>query len=62
MLHTKMTGNLNRCQATDSGDFSFGLILVAWFLEQVPMLWPRVLLEVVDAQEPRLMRWASILV
>jgi hypothetical protein len=29
MLHTKMIGNLNWCQAADSRNFSFRLILVA---------------------------------
>jgi hypothetical protein len=45
MLHAKMVGQLNRCRAADSGEFSFGSILVAWFLERVPMLCPRVLLD-----------------
>jgi hypothetical protein len=56
MLHAKMMGQINRCQVTDSGEFSFGSILVAWFLERVPMLHPRVLLSVADAREPRLMQ------
>jgi hypothetical protein len=29
MLHTKMMGQLNRCLATEFGEFSFGSILVA---------------------------------
>jgi hypothetical protein len=45
MLHTKMVGQLTRCQDIDSGEFSFGSILVAWFLERVPMLRSRVLLD-----------------
>jgi hypothetical protein len=57
MLHTKMIGKLNQCRAADSGDFSFGSILVAWFLERVPMLHLRVLLDAPRAREPRLMRW-----
>jgi hypothetical protein len=44
MLHAKMVGQLDRCRAADSGEFSFGLVLVAWFLERVPMLHLRVLL------------------
>jgi hypothetical protein len=43
MLHARMIGKIHRCQTTDSGDFVFGSILVAWFLERVPMLRPRVL-------------------
>jgi hypothetical protein len=62
MLHAKMMGQINRCRTADSGDFSFGSILVAWFLERVPMLHPRVLLSTAEAREPRLMRWASIFV
>ena len=45
MLHAKMVGKLDRCRAVDSGEFAFGSILVAWFLERVPMLRPRVLLD-----------------
>jgi hypothetical protein len=44
MLHAKMMGQINRCRTIDSGEFVFGSILVAWFLERVPMLCPRVLL------------------
>jgi hypothetical protein len=44
MLHAKMMGKIHRCRTTDSSDFSFGSILVAWFLERVPMLRPRVFL------------------
>jgi hypothetical protein len=40
-----MLGKINQCQISDSGDFSFGSILVAWFLERVPLLRPRILLE-----------------
>jgi hypothetical protein len=45
MLHANMVGHLNRCRVVDSRDFSFGSILVAWFLERVSMLCPRVLLD-----------------
>jgi hypothetical protein len=31
MLHANMVGQLYRCRVVDSGEFSFGLILVAWF-------------------------------
>jgi hypothetical protein len=56
-LHARMVGQLDRCQFTDIGDFAFGSILVAWFLERVPMLCPRVLLGTLDAREPRLRQW-----
>jgi hypothetical protein len=62
MLHTKMMGELNWCWAANSRDFSFGSIFVAWFLERVPMLHPRFLVEAAGAWEPRLMRCESILV
>jgi hypothetical protein len=61
MLHAKMMGEINWCQAFDSNEYSFGSILVAWFLERVPMLHNRVLLPVAGARELRLMRWALIL-
>jgi hypothetical protein len=57
-----MIGQLKWCWAAGSGDFAFGSILVAWFLERVPMLHPRVLLDMSRAREPRLMRWETILV
>ena len=62
MIHTKMIGQFNRCRAADSGDFSFGSILVVWFLERVPMLCLRVLLDAPCVQEPLLRQWAMILV
>jgi hypothetical protein len=43
-LHTRMVGQLDRCRSIDTWDFAFGSILVAWFLERVPMLCPRILL------------------
>jgi hypothetical protein len=62
LFHAKMIGQINRCRTTDSGDFAFGLILVAWFLERVPMLHPRVFVPMTEAQEPQLILWASIFV
>jgi hypothetical protein len=52
MLHAKMVGNLDTCRVVDSGEFSLGSILVAWFLERVPMLHPRVLLGAPGVREP----------
>jgi hypothetical protein len=62
MLHDKMMGKIHWCRTTDSGDFSFGSILVAWFLERVLVLCPRVLMSATGPQEPPLMLWESILV
>jgi hypothetical protein len=61
-LHARMVAQLDHCRSTDGGEFSFGSILVAWFLERVPMLHPRVLLEMSGAREPRLRRWSTVLV
>jgi hypothetical protein len=61
-LHAWMIMQLDHCRSTDTGEFSFGSILVAWFLERVSMLCLRVLLEVLGAQEPRLRWWSSVLV
>jgi hypothetical protein len=44
------------------GKFTFGSILVAFFLERVPILSPRVLLEAPGVREPRLQWWSEILV
>jgi hypothetical protein len=62
MLHAKMVGKLGMCRVVDSGDFAFGSILVAWFLERVSMLHLRVLLGAPGAQEPRLRQWSQILI
>jgi hypothetical protein len=43
-LHARMVGKLVHCRSMDIGEFSFGSILVAWVLERVPMLRPRILL------------------
>jgi hypothetical protein len=45
MINFNMVRKLDKFRATDSGEFAFGSILVAWFLERVPMLRPRVLLD-----------------
>jgi hypothetical protein len=39
-LHARMIVQLDRCRSTGTGEFAFGSILVAWFLERVPMLRP----------------------
>jgi hypothetical protein len=44
-LHSRMIAQLDRCRSTSTGEFAFGSILVAWFLERVSMLCPSVLLE-----------------
>ena len=61
-LHAWMITQLDRCRSTGTGEFSFGSILVAWFLERVLMLRPRVLLEALGAREPLLRWWSQILV
>jgi hypothetical protein len=61
-LHAHMIAQLDRCRSTGRGEFAFGSILVAFFLERVPMLRPRVLLEAPGVREPRLRRWSEILV
>jgi hypothetical protein len=60
-LHARMVGQLDHCRSTDIGEFAFGSILVAWFLERVPMLRPRILLGAPGVREPRLKRWSTIL-
>jgi len=44
-LHTNMMEQVNQCKQVDSSDIVFGSILVAWFLERVPLLHPRILHE-----------------
>jgi hypothetical protein len=62
MLHAWMIVQLDYCRSTGTGEFTFGSILVAWFLERVPMLCLRVLLEAPGARESRLRWWSSVLV
>jgi hypothetical protein len=45
-LHAQMVAQLDRCRSPGRGEFAFGSILVAFFLERVPVLRPRVVLEV----------------
>jgi hypothetical protein len=61
LLHTKRMRQVNRCRRYDSGDFAFGSVLVAWFLERVPLLRPRILLDPMGQREPQLMRWGHVL-
>jgi hypothetical protein len=50
-LHARMIMQIDRCRSTGTREFAFGSILVVWFLERVPMLRPRVLLEAPGARE-----------
>jgi hypothetical protein len=61
-LHARMIAQLDHCRSTGTGEFAFGSILVAWFLERVSMLHPRVLLEMPGERQPRLRRWSTVLV
>jgi hypothetical protein len=61
-LHAQMIAQLDHCRSRGAGEFAFGSILVAYFLERVPMLRPRVLLEAPGVREPRLRWWSQILV
>jgi hypothetical protein len=60
-LHARMVGQLDHCRSMDTGEFSFGSILVAWFLERVSMLRPRILLGAPGVREPRLRWWSTVL-
>jgi hypothetical protein len=62
MLHAQMVAQLDRCRSTGRGEFSFGSILVAFFLERVSALRTRVVLEVPAVRDPRLRWWSEILV
>jgi hypothetical protein len=61
-LHAQMIVQLDHCRSTGRGEFAFGSILVAFFLERVSMLRPRVLLDAPGVREPRLIRWSQILI
>ena len=54
MLHARMVEKLDHYRSTDTEAFAFGYILVAWFLERVSMLRPRILLGAPEARESRL--------
>jgi hypothetical protein len=60
-LHSQMVAQLDRCRSAGRGEFTFGSILVAFFLERVSTLRPRVVLEVPKLRHPRLRRWSEIL-
>jgi hypothetical protein len=61
-LHARMIAQLDRCRRMSRGEFSFGSILVAFFLERVPVLRPRVVLEIPAVRHLRLRQWSEILV
>jgi hypothetical protein len=48
-LHARMVAQLDHYRSTSGGEFAFGSILVAWFLERMSMLRPRILLEMPGA-------------
>ena len=57
-----MIAQLDHCRSRGVREFAFGSILVAFFLERVSMLRPRVLLEAPGVREPCLRWWSQILV
>jgi hypothetical protein len=59
-IHARMIVQLDCCRSTGTGEFAFGSILVAYFLERVSMLRPWVLLEVPGVREPRLRWWSAV--
>jgi hypothetical protein len=59
-LHARMVAQLDRCRSTGAEEFSFGSILVSWFLERVLMLCLRILLEMSGTRELRLRRWLTV--
>jgi hypothetical protein len=61
LMHTEMMYQLNWCHSVDYSEFTFGSVLVAWFLERVPLLHPQILLEPTTWREPRLMQWVHVL-
>jgi hypothetical protein len=61
LMHTRMMSQLNQCWHADFSAFAFGFVSVAWFLERLPLLHPRILLEPSSWREPWLMRWAHVL-
>jgi hypothetical protein len=61
-LHAQMIVQLDHCRSRGAGEFAFGSILVAFFLERVSMLCLRVLLEAPRVRELRLRQWSQILV
>jgi hypothetical protein len=61
-LHAQMIAQLDHCRSRGTGEFAFGSILVAFFLERVPMLRLRVLLEAPGVRDPCLRQWSQILV
>jgi hypothetical protein len=57
MLHSRMMRKIHWCQITDFGEFSFGYILMAWFLDRVPLLCPKIFLV---PSRMDLMLWAHV--
>jgi len=59
-LRTNMYHQLTSCRTGKQSQFGYGSILVAIFLERVPLLQPQIALPVRPPTEPRLVLWASL--
>lgn len=59
-LRTNMFHQLTSCRTGKQSQFGYGSILVAIFLERVPLLQPQIALPVRPPTEPRLVLWASL--
>ena len=55
-----MLSQLTSCRTGKQSQFGYGSILVAIFLERVPVLQPQIALPVRAPTEPRLVLWASL--
>jgi hypothetical protein len=59
-LRANLFSQLTSCRTGRQSQFGYGSILVAIFLERVPLLQPQIALPVRAPTEPRLVLWASL--
>lgn len=59
-LRTNMMSQLTSCRTGKQSQFRYGSILVAIFLERVPLLQPHIALPARVPTEPRLVLWSSL--
>jgi len=59
-LRTNLHDQLTRCRIGKQSQFRYGSILVAFFLERMPILQLQIILPVCSATEPWLVLWVSL--
>jgi hypothetical protein len=61
LMRVCLVAQLDRCMAARGREFSFGSVLCDFMFERVVLLCPQAILDLSAVQDPRLMRWETLM-